>query len=79
MKNDLTTSFGPLEVFCPHCEVDLMGDEPVRESGAVPGEGDCGVCSSCWKWWVIQDGKRVKYTPNQEEQETLQAYLKEKK
>lgn len=74
-KNNNSIEYKRGSVFCPHCEVDFKFDESVSDPQSIPEEGDVGVCNSCWKWWQIKDGKRIKYSPTPEEENMVNSYI----
>lgn len=55
---------------CPHActDKDFAFTDCLEEPGAVPSEGDIGVCYRCGGWWRIVNGKAVQYLPTEQEQ-----------
>lgn len=35
--------------------------------GAIPKEGDVGICATCGGWWQILHGETLEYVPTDEE------------
>lgn len=56
-------------VKCPHCEKTFDWQDCITEPGAVPQEGDAGICAQCCEWWELSDGRPRKYKPTREEME----------
>lgn len=54
---------------CPHgcSNKSFAWSDCITDPGAVPSEGDCGVCHTCGGWWELKQGIPVKYTPSREE------------
>ncbi len=63
------------EELCYNCGLPEILAEAMDGSGATPQEGDGGICAECGAWWRLWDGKRVPYTPDDEDKKRLRDYV----
>lgn len=65
--------------FCPYMDCTAKGnavfDDCIDTPGASPEEGSVGICYDCGGWWELRNGRRIEYTPTDEELELVMSSM----